>query len=101
MPVGGSFYEFNEANISRAPDGPGVYALFEGAETIYIGMSTVSIRDRLTAHLNGTEGRCTQGASHYKRQETTADQAEPYEEALLAEYQAAYGRLPRCNRRAS
>ena len=68
MPVAGDGYRLSQENINKAPDKPGVYALYDGDQLIYYGSSGDSIRDRLQRHYDGGEGRCTQAASGYKRE---------------------------------
>lgn len=100
MPVSGTKYEFTQKNLDNAPDTAGVYALFNGDELIYIGRAqggTVTIRSRLKDHLSGHEGKGTQGATKYAREETTRPVAR--EKELLDEYQTQHGRLPRYNER--
>ena len=64
MPVAGDEYGFTQSNVDRAPDKPGVYALLNSSSgVLYYGMSKVSIRTRLKAHLSGSEGARTKGAT--------------------------------------
>ena len=100
MPIPGNWFAFTEDNVEKAPDKPGVYALYDGDELIYIGRAMgegVTIRSRLQDHKSGREGPCTKGASHYKRALTPSPAAR--EKALLIEYRKAKGELPRCNER--
>jgi excinuclease UvrABC nuclease subunit len=99
MPVAGDSYEFTKKYVDLSPETPGVYELSKNGEVIYIGKGEVTIRSRLQAHYRGDEGRCTQEATHYKREETTAKRAGPYEVELLEEYRKKHGKLPRCNGR--
>jgi hypothetical protein len=97
MPISGQRWAFTKASVSNAIDRPGVYALFDGAELIYFGQSERSVRERLLRHLNGLEGRCTQGASSFVEEECVNP---PVREAiLLEEFDRKHGRLPRCNER--
>ena len=95
MPISGDSYPFTQGNVDKAPAVPGVYALYDGLETIYIGSAQVSIRSRLQAHKRGDEGRCTQTATRYKREPNNSPLAR--ERQLLTEFVQQYGRLPRCN----
>ena len=95
MPISGDRYEFTQSNVNGSPDAPGVYELFDGYVTTYIGKATVSIRSRLQSHYRGDDGRCTKLSTHYKREVTATPAAR--ERQLLNEYVAAHGRLPRCN----
>ena len=99
MPVAGNKYPFTKKNVDGSPESPGVYALYDEGEVIYYGKATASIRDRLQAHKRGDEGRCTQQATHYKRELTSRPTAR--ERELLAAYKAKHGRYPRCNERAA
>ena len=99
MPIQGSRYEFTEKNVNASLAQHGVYALYDGILLIYVGRAQgkgVTIRSRLQRHRDGTEGACTQGATHYRREET--EDATAREVELLAEYKRANkGKLPRCN----
>jgi hypothetical protein len=69
MPINGHKYEFTNKNIDSSPAKHGVYALFDGDSFLYYGRAMgkeVTIRSRLRDHKEGSEGRCTQTASHYK-----------------------------------
>jgi excinuclease UvrABC nuclease subunit len=100
MPIGGSKYLFSKDNVDKAPDEHGVYELYDGDELIYIGRAAgtgVTIRTRLQAHRRGDEGRCTQRATHYRREVNSRPIGREAE--LIREYVTRYGRLPRCNER--
>jgi excinuclease UvrABC nuclease subunit len=102
MPVAGDAYQFTKPNVERAPETTGVYELSRNGEVIYIGRSSQdTIRNRLQRHQRGDEGRCTQEATHYKRETTTGTRAVTYEAELLAEYRKRHGKLPHCNERAA
>jgi len=102
VPIAGDEYPFTKKNVDGSPDKPGVYALLNSKSgVIYYGMSTTSIRTRLQSHFSGKEGAGTKAAAKYKREVTTAAQAPVREEALLAAYKAANGKLPSCNKAAS
>jgi excinuclease UvrABC nuclease subunit len=98
MPINGDRYRFTEDNVANSPDSHGVYALFDGDELIYYGRAKgigVTIRSRLSDHKDGTDGRCTQRATAYKREVTNRPKAREIE--LCEEYVRKNGRLPRCN----
>ena len=91
------FYAFTDENIKNAPSEPGVYALYDGNETIYYGRHQTSIRQRLGEHKSGAAGSCTQFASQYWREVNSDPVAREME--LLVAYEAKHGQLPRCNDR--
>lgn len=102
MPIGGIKYPFSKDNVDKAPDQHGVYELYDGDELIYIGRAAgdgVTIRTRLQAHHRGDEGRCTQRATHYRREANSRPVAR--ESELLRAYVTRHGRLPRCNERSA
>lgn len=86
---------FTQFNVDRAPDAPGVFALFEGNEIIYYGSSEVSIRARLQDHLLGKEGTHTQRASDFACEESNDPLLREAE--LLREFKQVHGRFPRWN----
>ena len=93
-------YEFTAKNVNGAPEVHGVYALYDGAELIYIGRADgkgITIRSRLQCHFRGDEGPCTQAATSYWRAAHSNPKAREVE--LLSEYERKWGRLPRCNSR--
>ena len=97
MPIAGNDYPFTQNNVDKSPADDGVYALYDGTITIYIGKGdgVNGIRARLQAHKRGDEGSCTQGASHYRR--VVCSNPITREQELLQEYKNANGVLPRCN----
>jgi hypothetical protein len=98
MPFGGGRYRFTRSMVEGAPADPGVYALWENDELIYYGRASgnaISIQLALLEHLARRAGACTQGATHYGW-EISLDPV-GREAELLAEYKAAFKRLPRCN----
>jgi len=85
--------------VEGAPADPGVYALWENDELIYYGRasgSVITIQVALLEHLSGRAGPCTQRATHYGWEISLEPAVR--EAQLLAEYRAAFDRLPRCNR---
>ena len=100
MPIQGKLYSFTQDNVNKAPNVHGVYALYDGDVTTYIGRAAgtgVTIRSRLQSHYSGAEGNCTKAATAYRREET--ENATAREKELLDEYYARHGRYPRCNDR--
>jgi hypothetical protein len=98
MPVRSETYPFTKGNVDKSPDEPGVYCLLRNRVVIYYGEAhDGTIRSRLQRHLSGAEGRCTQQATHYKRE--VCDDPEAREIELLMEYRLRNGRLPACNDR--
>jgi hypothetical protein len=98
MPISGDKYEFTSNNVNSSPAQHGVYQLYDGDVTIYIGRASgtgVTIRSRLQNHYSGNEGPCTQGATHYRGEVT--EYAIAREKELLDEYYRINRRLPRCN----
>lgn len=97
MPITGDRYPFTQKNVDSSPTDDGVYALYDEAVTIYIGKGDgiSGIRARLQAHFRGDEGKCTKGASHYRRE--VCNNPTTRERELLQEYKNANGMLPRCN----
>jgi hypothetical protein len=76
---------------------PGVFALWENDEVVYIGRATApgSIRGALFERLNSGQ-RCIAAVSHYAW-EICLDPG-PRERELLDEHLRAYRALPRYNR---
>lgn len=98
MPMTGDVYPFTAQNVNNAPATAGVYALFINNVLIYIGRAlgvTTTIRSRLQCHYCGSEGPCTQAATHYMRE--SCSNPATREKELLDEYLRLYGRLPKCN----
>ena len=97
MAIYGDRYSFTQENVDESLTGSGVYALYDGDITIYIGRGDGEngIRARLQAHKRGDEGSCTKNASHYRRETCTNPIIR--EGALLSEYLQINDRLPLCN----
>lgn len=89
-------YPFTRAMIEHAPEGFGVYGLFEGDELVYIGRATrgMSIKACLAMHLDGVLGACTATATHYTWELGQWPSARETE--LLNAFGSAHGREPRC-----
>ena len=95
-------YRFTRADLSRAPDGPGVYTLWQGDELIYIGRANggaKTIRSCLLDHYFGSVDPVTERATHYSWELT--DDPAAREAELLREYQETWGNLPRGNQKKS
>jgi hypothetical protein len=96
-------YPFTRAAIEYAPEEPGVYALFEGSELIYLGRASDrgahSIRELLRLHQDGRFGDCTMKAAQYTWEITLWPAARETE--LLVRYFQAHRRDPRCVARAA
>ncbi len=95
-------YTFSWENVNNAPLAAGVYILYVGAETIYIGRAkgtSETIRSRLSDHKHGRgrNGACTKVASLYSREVTTSPVSR--EKELQQSYVRQHGKLPRCNDR--
>lgn len=92
-------YRFARLVLLGAPDDAGVYSLWDGDEVIYYGRAAGgpggTIRARLLEHFDGRVDEATSRATHYSW-EVCADPA-AREADLLREFQAAFGRAPRCN----
>ena len=97
MPITSTKHQFNESNIDTyAPDGPGVYGLYESIFTpIYIGSSEENIKSRLKSHLSGAEGKCTKEAEYFNTE--LHDNPKQREKELLEEHNKVCGKLPKCN----
>ena len=89
-------YPFTHAMVEHAPDGYGVYGLFEGDELIYVGRATrgMSIKACLAMHLDGVLGVCTTKATRYAWELNLWPGAR--ENELLGGFAKTYGREPRC-----
>lgn len=90
-------WELTPYMVSLLPELPGVFALWEGKELVYIGRATppTTLRALLEQHVRGQHA-CTARASHYAWQ-LALDPAKK-ERELLAQYRALYRQFPRCNR---
>ena len=97
LPIRTPRWPFTPYLVSDAPEMPGVFALWENDEVVYIGRAIApgSIRAALFERLN-SQHPCTTGVSHYAW-EICLDPA-PRERELLEEHMRAYRALPRYNR---
>ncbi len=92
-------YVFTDAEIRRiAPVEAGVYCLWDNNTVIYYGRAqggSVTIESRLFDHKAGRSGPCTQGATHFSFERTTAPVSR--ERELLEDHKKLHNKLPRCN----
>ena len=89
-------WSFAAAVIAHAPHEPGIYALWQGEEMIYLGRSlNGGIQSALLQHLEGRDGACTRAATHYSWEISLWPTLR--ESEVLAEFVAAHKRKPRCN----
>jgi hypothetical protein len=97
--ISGDLHAFSKANVEKAPEESGVYALYIPGILIYIGIAgqdCATLRSRLESHFSGAEGACTRGASAF-RYELTTNPAERGRELLEGYSRGHGGKLPRCN----
>jgi hypothetical protein len=98
-PSADSKVRFTEHGIEDAPDSPGVYALWEGQDIIYVDKADsdgVTIRSCLRSHLRGEKGACTKAATHY----SIVEGKEPIDIRLknvLDAWEGHRKERPRCN----
>jgi hypothetical protein len=96
MPIEAPKYRFTPGMAGGAPEEAGVYALWRGDELIFLGRASqaATIRACLVEHLGGS-CPCTRQATHYTWELSLQPAAREAE--VLREFQARFGRLPRCN----
>ena len=87
-------YRFHRVMVSGAPESGGLYALWHGAEMVFLGRAA-SIRDALLEHLP----RMAERATHYSWHVSL--RAAGDEVDLLQELQVRGGPMPRFNREAA
>lgn len=89
-------YRLTRSMAAGAPEEPGVYGLWKDDELIFLGRATQAstIRACLVEHLAGA-CPCTRQATHYTWELSLQPAAREAE--VLREFQARFGRLPRCN----
>lgn len=100
MPIEAPRYRFTRSLASGAPEEAGVYALWNGEELVFVGRASqgATIRACLIDHLDGS-CPCTRSATHYTWELSLQPAAREAE--VLGEFQARFGRLPRCNAEAA
>ena len=87
---------FASSVIEHSPEEPGVYALWQEDEVIYVGRAAAGgIKTSLLQHLEGRHGACTRAATHYSWEISLWPTLR--ESEVLAEFVAAHQRTPRCN----
>jgi hypothetical protein len=68
--ISGNLYLFCESCVRHAPSEPGVYALYAGAELVYVGSTDdekgETLRSRLREHWD--HARYSEGVTHYRRE---------------------------------
>ena len=96
MPIASPRYPFTRENLTGAPEDPGVYALYEADELIYVGRAELpsNIRLRLLEHFFALlhPSKATHYAWEICRHPRTR------QEQLIQEFERAHFRRPRYNR---
>ena len=97
MPIAARWRQLERLPAVRGRDAmPGVYELADvERQVIYIGQSASDVPNRLRQHL-AKRGCVRETAAFWRYRYSRVPQAE--EAALLASYEARFGRLPPCNR---
>jgi hypothetical protein len=97
MPIPGPKYKYTRFCAEGAPETPGLYALWEEGELVYLGRAAAeaTIRSRLLAHLEGQCRPSAAAATHYSWELSLEPATREVE--LLREFRKQFGRLPRCN----
>ncbi len=90
-------WAFTPYMVAQVPELPGVFAIWEKEEVVYIGRAVrpATLRAILEEHLRGQHS-CTARASHYAWQ--LSFEPARKERELLAAYRTRHGAFPRCNR---
>lgn len=98
MPINKRWSTYTKEHVrANTTDNYGVYEIGNSNEVLYIGEGHV--RTRLLAHFPDASEPVV-GASGYRTEYTGSKQrAVQRQNALLAEFQRQYGRLPRFNQR--
>lgn len=97
MPINGKRYPFVEYAVAGAPPDPGVFALWEDDELIYIGAALgegATLQSMLKEHLAGAFP-CTRTATHYSWE--LARNVKTLEQQVLWDFRGSFRRAPRCN----
>jgi excinuclease UvrABC nuclease subunit len=84
--------------LADVPDMPGVYALWQDEDLIYVGNAfggTLSLRTCLAEHVFGVRSMATYMSTECAWEVSIAPAQR--EKDLLEEYRAQHGRVPRCN----
>lgn len=89
-------YKFAPSIVAGAPDGGGIYALWDDSELIYLGRANgIGIRAALVRHLEKGFCPCTARATHYSWELSLRPATREVE--ILEQFKARHRRLPRCN----
>jgi hypothetical protein len=100
VPIEEPKYKLTRSLVGGAPEGTGIYALWEDDELIYIGRANgVGIKAALLRHLDNGYCPCTRRASHYSWELSLRPATREVE--VLERFQARHRRLPRCNEEAA
>jgi hypothetical protein len=97
MPINGKRYAFVDYAVAGAPQDPGIFALWDGDELIYVGTAQgegVTLQSALKQHLEGAFP-CTQASTHYSWE--LARNVKLREQQVLRDFAARFRRSPRCN----
>lgn len=94
MPIAEPLFRFTAAIVQGAPENPGVLALWQQSEMIYLGRAA-SIRQRLRELLQASAQPCLLEATHYSWELSLSPGSR--EADLLEQFRKRHGRLPRCN----
>ncbi len=97
MSIDMPFQAFDDTEIDIATTLSGVYALYDGSETIYVGKGegAEGIKGRLKSHKAGYEGHCFAQATYFNYE--ICPNPPLREAALLREHTVIWEKLPRCN----
>lgn len=96
MPIEGPLYKFVRAMVADAPEGGGIYALWDSGELIYLGRAIgMTLRQALLRHLEKGHCPCTERATHYSWELSLRAQTRELE--VLQQFEARHERRPRCN----
>jgi hypothetical protein len=97
MPIAKQKYELSRALVDAAPDEPGVYALWEDEELIFLGQASrlVTIKACLKRQLTRSLCPCAENATHYSWELSLRPATREME--VLQDFLAQFGRMPRCN----
>ena len=94
MPIDEPQYKFVRSLVAGAPEGSGIYALWEDGEMIYVGRANaMTIKQALLRHLEKDHCPCTVRATHYTWELSLRAPAGP----LPGVRERRHQRLPRCN----
>jgi hypothetical protein len=100
MPIEEPKYKFVRSLVAAAPEGSGIYALWQDGEMIYIGRANgVTIRQGLLRHIEQGHCPCTERATHYTWELSLRPATREFE--VLQAFEARHHRLPRCNEEAA